>query len=59
MKKSKLMCPECLPSKPILEHNSYKGMLIHSRTDCPPSTVYMISDNDWELMVKKVLINKR
>lgn len=36
---------QCLPPKPLDGHLALHGVLIHSRTDCPPNMVYMLKDD--------------
>lgn len=46
-KKSEPACMECLPPKPLKDHKSLSGMLIHERIDCPPGVMYMV---DYKLL---------
>ena len=44
-KEKELMCMQCLPAKPMKDHKSLNGVIIHERVDCPPHTLYMVNED--------------
>ena len=47
-KKIKLQCMKCMPPTDLLNHNYFNGVIVHTRTDCPPDMFYMINKNLFE-----------
>ena len=51
-KKSEPACMMCLPPTFLKDHPTYRGMLVHSRIDCPDGHIYFMNDsefiNNWE-----------
>lgn len=43
-RRSPLMCYDCLPAQPLRKHLTYRGILFHSRTDCPPEKVFLMKN---------------
>lgn len=58
-KKDYIPCTECLPISNLNGHKTYKGILIHSRVDCPPNTIYMINENDWKKLATKTYLKEK
>lgn len=52
-KKPKLMCYQCLPAAPVEGHWSLNGVLLHSRTDAPVNTIYVVSEKRFKLETPK------
>lgn len=42
-------CTDCLPVSNLNGHNMYKGILVHSRIDCPPNMLYFLNEKDFKL----------
>lgn len=41
---NKLQCLICMPPKPMNGHAVLGGVMVHTRTDCPPNMIYMVND---------------
>lgn len=40
-------CTDCLPISNLNGHKTFKGMLVHSRIDCPPDKIYFLNENNF------------
>lgn len=49
MNSKQIMCYQCSPVKPMEDHKSLYGVIIHERIDCEKDTIYMLNENQFEL----------
>ncbi len=44
VKKSEPACMQCLPPKPMKDHKSLNGVIIHERIDVKPGAIYVVRE---------------
>lgn len=43
-----IFCYHCLPPKPLKDHKSLNGIVVHERVDCPKDNIYFVNIDKFE-----------